>query len=209
VLQNARIVGSVEEALQGCNFAAAVSARLREFSPPVVSPRELAGQLSRDTGLNAALLFGNERFGLPNEVVQKCNALFNIPANPDYSSLNLSQAVQVLAYECRMTELEVQGGPMQTSGDARAPGEVGFHGQSASVAEIEGMFAHLEQALVAIDFLNPDNPQEADAALEAHVFARPAGDRRGQHPARHRPPDPGAEAGQGRPRQEPNEQGEG
>ncbi|MGC5145391.1 tRNA (cytosine(32)/uridine(32)-2'-O)-methyltransferase TrmJ, partial [Escherichia coli] len=54
VLQNARIVGSVEEALQGCNFAAAVSARLREFSPPVVSPRELAGQLSRDTGLNAA-----------------------------------------------------------------------------------------------------------------------------------------------------------
>jgi tRNA/rRNA methyltransferase len=55
VLQNARIVGSVEEALQGCNFAAAVSARLREFSPPVVSPRELAGQLSRDTGLNAAL----------------------------------------------------------------------------------------------------------------------------------------------------------
>jgi tRNA/rRNA methyltransferase len=171
VLQNARIVGSVEEALQGCNFAAAVSARLREFSPPVVSPRELAGQLSRDTGLNAALLFGNERFGLPNEVVQKCNALLNIPANPDYSSLNLSQAVQVLAYECRMTELEVQGGPMQTSGDARAPGEVGFHGQSASVAEIEGMFAHLEQALVAIDFLNPDNPKKLMPRLK-RMFSR-------------------------------------
>ncbi|QBP75098.1 RNA methyltransferase [Herbaspirillum huttiense] len=171
VLQNARIVGSVEEALQGCNFAAAVSARLREFSPPVVSPRELAGQLSRDTGLNAALLFGNERFGLPNEVVQKCNALLNIPANPDYSSLNLSQAVQVLAYECRMTELELQGGPMQTSGDARAPGEVGFHGQSASVAEIEGMFAHLEQALVAIDFLNPDNPKKLMPRLK-RMFSR-------------------------------------
>jgi tRNA/rRNA methyltransferase len=131
-------------------------------------------------------------------VVQKCNALLNIPANPDYSSLNLSQAVQVLAYECRMTELEVQGGPMQTSGDARAPGEVGFHGQSASVAEIEGMFAHLEQALVAIDFLNPDNPKKLMPRLK-RMFARPAGDRRGQHPARHRPPDPGAEAGQGRP----------
>jgi len=171
VLQNARIVGSVEEALQGCNFAAAVSARLREFSPPVVSPRELAGQLAHDVGLNGALLFGNERFGLPNEVVQKCNALLNIPANPDYSSLNLSQAVQVLAYECRMTELEVQGGPMQTSGDARAPGEVGFHGQSASVAEIESMFAHLEQALVAINFLNPDNPKKLMPRLK-RMFSR-------------------------------------
>jgi tRNA/rRNA methyltransferase len=171
VLQNARVVGSVEEALQGCNFAAAVSARLREFSPPVVAPRALAGQLSREAGLNAALLFGNERFGLPNEVVQKCQALINIPANPDYSSLNLAQAVQVLAYECRMTELELQGGPMQTSGDARAPGEVGFQGSSASVAEIEGMFAHLEEALVAIDFLDPDNPKKLMPRLK-RMFAR-------------------------------------
>lgn len=171
VLQNARLVSSVEEALQGCNFAAAVSARLREFSPPVVTPRGLAAQLSGDSGLHAALIFGNERFGLPNEVVQKCHALINIPANPSYSSLNLSQAVQVLAYECRMTELETHGGPMQTSGDAREPGEVGFQGSSASVAEIEGMFSHLEQALVAIDFLNPDNPKKLMPRLK-RMFSR-------------------------------------
>jgi tRNA/rRNA methyltransferase len=171
VLQNARIVGSVEEALQDCNFAAAVSARLREFSPPVVTPRQLAAQIARDDGLNAALIFGNERFGLPNEVVQKCQALINIPANPDYSSLNLSQAVQVLAYECRMTALEHTGQMRHTSGDARAPEEVGFQGQAASVTEIEGMFAHLEQALVAIEFLNPDNPKKLMPRLK-RLFSR-------------------------------------
>ncbi|EJN07828.1 RNA methyltransferase [Herbaspirillum sp. YR522] len=171
VLESARVVETVEEALQGCNFAAAVSARLREFSPPVVTPRRLAAQLSGEASLEAALVFGNERFGLPNEVVQKCQALINIPANPDYSSLNLAQAVQVLAYECRMTELETHGGPMQTSGDARAPGEVGFQGSSASVTEIEGMFAHLEQALVAIDFLDPDNPRKLMPRLK-RLFAR-------------------------------------
>ncbi|MCA1325419.1 RNA methyltransferase [Herbaspirillum sp. alder98] len=171
VLESARVVETVEEALQDCNYAAAVSARLREFSPPVVSPRVLAAQLSGDVTLNAALVFGNERFGLPNEVVQKCQALINIPANPDYSSLNLAQAVQVLAYECRMTELETRGGPMQTSGDARAPGDVGFQGSSASVTEIEGMFAHLEQALVSIDFLDPDNPRKLMPRLK-RLFAR-------------------------------------
>src|SRR5713101_6915864 len=105
ILAGARVVGSIEEALTGCNFAAAVSARLREFSPPILSPREFAAQLEADVGLNAALVFGNERFGLPNHIVERCNVLINIPANPDYSSLNLAQAAQVLAYECRMAAL--------------------------------------------------------------------------------------------------------
>src|SRR5437899_6745327 len=66
ILAGARVVGSIEEALTGCNFAAAVSARLREFSPPILSPREFAAQLEADVGLHAALVFGTERFGLPN-----------------------------------------------------------------------------------------------------------------------------------------------
>src|SRR5471030_1320386 len=72
VLAAARIVGSIEEALIGCNFAAAVTSRLREFSPPIISPRALSAQLA-ESGVQAALLFGNERFGLPNEAVEKCN----------------------------------------------------------------------------------------------------------------------------------------
>jgi tRNA/rRNA methyltransferase len=161
VLAAARLAGSIEEALEGCNFAAAVSARLREFSPPVQSPRTLAAQLATDSQLNAALIFGNERFGLPNQAVEKCNILINIPANPDYSSLNLAQAVQLLAYECRVATLG--DGPVATT--------VGFHGDAAGVLEIERMFAHLEQALVAIDFLDADNPKKLMPRLK-RLFAR-------------------------------------
>jgi tRNA/rRNA methyltransferase len=169
VLANARIVGSMDEALEGCNFAAAVSARLREFSPPVLAPRALAGQLHEQQDLQAALIFGNERFGLPNEIVERCNVLINIPANPDYSSLNLSQAAQVLAYECRMAALQEAG----QAAPAHAPkgGEIGFHGETAGLAQVEGMYAHLEQALIAIDFLDADNPKKLMPRLK-RLFAR-------------------------------------
>jgi tRNA/rRNA methyltransferase len=111
--------------------------------------------------LRPALVFGNERFGLPNDVVQQCNALINIPANPEYASLNLAQAVQVLTYECRMAE---------TDGRLGAPA-IGFHGEAASLAQIEGMYAHLEEALVAIEFLNADNPKKLMPRLK-RLFSR-------------------------------------
>lgn len=161
ILANARIVGSIDEALDGCNFAAALSARLREFSPPIATPRTLAAQLAANDGLNAALVFGNERYGLPNEAVEKCNVLINIPANPDYSSLNLAQAVQVLAYECRLA----------AGGDTLPATVIGFQGDAAGVAQIDGMYAHLEQALVAIDFLDPDNPKKLMPRLR-RLFSR-------------------------------------
>ncbi|MEC5163656.1 tRNA/rRNA methyltransferase [Janthinobacterium sp. CG_23.3] len=161
ILAGARIVGSMAEALDGCNFAAAVSARLREFSPPVLAPRALAAQLAGSADLNAALIFGNERFGLPNEIVEKCNVLINIPANPAYSSLNLSQAAQVLAYECRVAAL----------GDAQGATDIGFHGQAAGLTQIEGMYQHLERALVAIDFLDADNPKKLMPRLK-RLFSR-------------------------------------
>ncbi|MDB5839378.1 MAG: methyltransferase [Herminiimonas sp.] len=161
ILASARIAGSIDEALDGCNFAAALSARLREFSPPVVAPRTLAGQLAADPGLRPALVFGNERFGLPNEIVEKCNVLINIPANPEYSSLNLAQAVQVLAYECRVA----------CAGDAAAPGGIGFQGELAGLAQIDGMYGHLEQALVAIEFLDANNPKKLMPRIK-RLFSR-------------------------------------
>jgi tRNA/rRNA methyltransferase len=161
VLQGARIVGSMQEALEGCNFAAAVSARLREFSPPVWSPRAFSAQVADKTDLRAALVLGNERVGLPNEIVTGCNVLINIPANPSYSSLNLSQAAQVLAYECRLA----------AEGENRTQTGVGFQGEAASMAQIEGMYAHLEEALVAIGFLNADNPKKLMPRLK-RLFAR-------------------------------------
>jgi tRNA/rRNA methyltransferase len=161
VLASARIVGSMAEALEGCHFAAAVSARLREFSPPVWTPRAFAGHVAAQHDLTAAVIFGNERFGLPNNIVEQCNVLINIPANPDYSSLNLAQAAQVLGYECRMAT---------ESGQAQ-PSAVGFHGEAASVVQIEGMYAHLEKALVAIDFLDADNPKKLMPRLK-RLFSR-------------------------------------
>jgi tRNA/rRNA methyltransferase len=127
-----------------------VSARLREFSPPVWTPRAFAGHVAASAELAPALIFGNERFGLPNQVVEQCNVLINIPANPDYSSLNLSQAAQVLAYECRQA----------ACGEPGAQLPVGFRGEAASLAQIDGMYAHLEEALVAIGFLDADNPKK-------------------------------------------------
>lgn len=166
ILANARVVDTIEEALQGCNFAAAVSARLREFSPPVITPRDLAGKIAGDGALSAALVFGNERFGLPNEIVQQCNMLINIPSNPDYASLNLAQAVQVLAYECRMAGLALQDNPTMTTQT-----DIGFEGKTASMAEVDGMFAHLQQALVAIGYLDPDKPKKLMPRLR-RLFAR-------------------------------------
>jgi len=161
ILHSAKIVGSISEALADCNYVAAVSARLREFSPPVITPRQLSLQLTKKTALRPALLFGNERFGLPNEAVEKCNVLINIPANSDYSSLNLAQAVQVVAYECRLAEL----------GDIMTSTVIGFKGEAAAIDQIEGMYTHLEQALVAIDFLDADNPKKLMPRLK-RLFAR-------------------------------------
>lgn len=161
VLAAARIVGSIDEALDGCNFAAALSARLREFSPPLTTPRTLAAQLAAEPGLNAAFVFGSERYGLPNEIIEKCNALINIPANPDYSSLNLAQAVQVLAYESRLA----------ACGEVLPVSAIGFQGDAAGITQIDGMYSHLEQALVAIEFLDPANPKKLMPRLR-RLFSR-------------------------------------
>jgi tRNA/rRNA methyltransferase len=161
VLGAARIVQTMDEALCDCNFSAGLSARLREFSPPIATPRQLGARLSASPGLNAALIFGSERYGLPNEVIEKCNVLINIPANPVYSSLNLAQAVQVLAYEVRLAVL----------GDSLPRSTIGFQGEAAELAQIEGMLAHLEQALIAIDFLDADHPRKLMPRLR-RLFAR-------------------------------------
>lgn len=161
ILASAKIVTTIDAALEGCNFAAALSARLREFSPPLMTPRSIAAQLATEPGLHAALVFGSERYGLPNEIIEKCNALISIPANPEYSSLNLAQAVQVLAYEGRLA----------AAGDFLPCTSIGFQGDAALISQIGGMYEHLEQALVAIEFLDPNNPKKLMPRLK-RLFSR-------------------------------------
>lgn len=164
ILENAVIVDTLEEALQDCHFAAALSARLREFSPPILTPRQFSDTILTGEHANCALVFGSERYGLSNEDVEQCHALINIPSNPDYSSLNLAQAIQILAYECRMAILNSENLPKHDE-------NIGFHGESASVDQINGMFTHLEAALTTIGFLNPDNPKKLMSRLR-RLFSR-------------------------------------
>lgn len=164
ILENALIVDTLEEALQDCHLAAALSARLREFSPPIYSPREFSENALSDGHSNCALVFGSERYGLSNEDVEQCHALINIPANHEYSSLNLAQAIMILAYECRMAFLKKENLPERDE-------QIGFHGEMASVDQINGMFSHLETALSTIGFLNPHNPKKLMPRLR-RLFSR-------------------------------------
>jgi len=166
VLENAEVVDSVEEALKDSQFACAVTSRFREFSPPVIRAREAASHIALHPELNPALVFGSEKYGLPNETVEKCHAMISIPANPEYASLNLAQAVQILAYECRMA-LPQNELPNQNVESA------GFEDIPASVSQIDGMLNHFEEALTAIGFLNEHSPKKLMPRLR-RLFARSA-----------------------------------
>lgn len=164
VLTTARIVDTLEQALEGCNFCVAMSARVREFSPPRYEPRSLAVHLQTNEALRAAVVFGSERYGLSNEHVEKCQAIVSVFTDPTYGSLNLAQAVQIVAYECRMAGLA-------NLAEVRAGDGSGFMGDYAANEQIEGMFLHLEQALIEMEFLDQHNPKKLMSRLR-RLFAR-------------------------------------
>ncbi len=151
ILARARVVETLDEALDGCELAIGASARLRTIAWPQVEPRECAALAhSAGEGAQVALVFGREDSGLSNEELERCNYLVHIPTNPDYSSLNIAMAVQVLSYELFLVRRE--GGAPPPPEDEYEP--------AATADELEGLFAHFEKALVAIDFLDPDNPRQ-------------------------------------------------
>lgn len=168
VLASARIVPTIADALAGVTWSVALTARMREYGPPQLAPREAAGEARMHVaGGDIAFVFGNERTGLSNEHVERCSALAHIPANPAYSSLNLAQAVQVLAYELRMAYLAEEG--TATPGEAAA--DEACVGARAPNDDIERMYVHLENALIALEFLDPANPKKLMSRLR-RLFAR-------------------------------------
>lgn len=165
VLASTQVVETLADALSGVHWSIALTARTREYGPPQMPPRAAVGKACEQSpgGGAIALVFGNERVGLSNADVERCSALAHIPANPAYSSLNLAQAVQVLAYELRLALLErSEIDPVATAESATA---------NAPSDEIEGMYAHLEQALVALDFLDPANPKKLMSRIR-RMFSR-------------------------------------
>jgi len=152
LLQGAVVTNTLAEALVGTVFAVALSARQRDLGPVIGQPREtVARLLSESEHGDVALVFGNETMGLSNEEIFNCQAAVTIPTNPDFSSLNLGSAVQVLCYECRMAAFA--GKPPIASQGATA-----FATPAASHDEIEGLYAHLEAVMTDTGFFNPEQP---------------------------------------------------
>lgn len=148
VLRRARVHASLHEALAGSALTVACTARPREIAVPMLGAREAAARII-DVARSqpAALIFGNETFGLTGAEVARSQLLATIPTNPEYSSLNVAAAVQLFAYELRLAAL----GPGVRSGKARV---------RATHEELERFFEHLERAMVEHGFLNPEHPKK-------------------------------------------------
>lgn len=150
LLQHAQVHDTLESALQGCGLVLGTSARLRSLAMPQFDARTAAERaLAEAPQHEVALLFGRERYGLTNDEMQRCNWLVHIDANPEYSSLNLAQAVQVLSYELRMAAL---------AGSGRTAGQPDH--EPVDGVQMERFYEHLEQTLLDTGFLNPAQPRK-------------------------------------------------
>jgi tRNA/rRNA methyltransferase len=158
VLQNAVVCGAIDEALQGVVLTVAMTARLRDISNEVLTPRAaMPLVLQQAATQSVALLFGTEMSGLTNEEVSRAQMLVNIPANPDFSSLNLASSVQVMAYE-----LSVAAQSFQPAQQLLQP---------AAHEQVEGFMVHLEKALHEIGFFTTQNPARMMQRLR-RLYAR-------------------------------------
>ncbi len=149
ILARARVVPSLVEALNDVDFVCATAMTPRDFGPPTHEPRALFADLAaRAPAPRLALVFGSERYGMSNEDVYRCHAVLSIPTHPDYGSLNLAQAVQLLSYELR----QALGG---FGVAARTPDP-----ERADARAVQGLLDHLETALVDIGYLDPAAPKK-------------------------------------------------
>ncbi len=163
VLENAIVTETLSEALTGCAFAIGLSARKRYLSHDIVNAREAALQAIKIAASQPiAFVFGTEMSGLSNAELDCCQLLAMIPANPDYSSLNLAMAVQVVCYELRMALIE-----SGLEGKLEAPESMAL----ATNDELERFYAHLEETLLHIGYLNPAAPKKLFERLR-RLYAR-------------------------------------
>ena len=157
VLAKAVVCDSLEQALRGCTMVYGASARLRTIAWPKENPRQCAETIiEKGSDITAAIVFGRERTGLTNEELDLCNKMLHIPCNPNYSSLNVAAAMQVVAYELQMAALTQESDV------------VSGHDQGTRASTQEEMllfYKHLESVIVATEFLDPDNPRQLPRRL--------------------------------------------
>ena len=153
ILTNVKVVESLDEAIAGCGLVVGTSARERRIPWPLINPRECGEKIwSEAASHDVALLFGREDRGLTNSELQKCHYHVHIPSNPDYSSLNLATAVQVLAYEVRMASLQDENGVLPSMDEWDQP--------LATADELELFHQHLAETMATLKFYDPDNPKQ-------------------------------------------------
>ncbi len=164
ILDSARVVATLEEALVGCSVAFGTSARERRIPWPLLDPRETGSVCLEQVtqGGEVALVFGREYAGLTNEELQRCQFHVHIPSDPEFSSLNLAAAVQVLAYEVRMAWLAASGQPTKLE---KLETTSMLSSQLVTTDELEHYYGHLEQTLIDIGFLDPQKPRHLMSRL--------------------------------------------
>jgi tRNA (cytidine32/uridine32-2'-O)-methyltransferase len=168
VLDGIVVVPTLVEAIADCSFVLGCTARRRGVALPEIAPREAAARAHEAAVAGEmAIVFGNERTGLENEELMRCHMAVHIPADPTYSSLNLAQAVQVLAYELRLAQLERQ--PADAQGPKSDP--------AATAEQMEYFFGHLSQTLNDIDFHKGRSPTTIEQRLRK-LFQRAQPDQR-------------------------------
>lgn len=163
LLDQAIVVNTLEEAIGDCTLVIGTSARTRTIPWPLFSPREMIEKIKREPALSQiAILFGREQSGLTNEELQRCHVHTQIPTHPQYSSLNIAAAVQVIAYEIRVASLD----PLPVTDD--------WDYRLATADEMEKFFTHLQEVLIEIDFLKMSAPRKLMTRLRRLFFrARP------------------------------------
>ena len=162
ILSKAVVCDSLEEALQGCVTVVASTARPRTISHSVFTPREYAPKLYEMVKLGpVALVFGRESSGLSNEELEYCNVILQIPTNPEFSSLNVASAVQILCYEfIQLLQLEDTDKTDEESNDKEKT-------RLATADEMNYFYDHLEQSMIDVDFLNPEQPRKLMRRLKS------------------------------------------
>ena len=152
IIDNARVVETLDEAIGDSQFVVGTSARDRRIPWPVQDARLTAARIvERSVQEKVSILFGREDSGLNNEELRRCNLHCHIPTHPDYESLNLSMAVQIVCYEIRMAELE---GTLPSNEDSH------WENPFATSKDMEYFYQHLEETLVELEFLNPAAPKQ-------------------------------------------------
>lgn len=165
IIKQAQIFSSLEAAVADCSLVIGTSARPRSLQWPNLTPKACGDKIIAEACRHAqvALVFGRERVGLTNDELQKCHFHVSIPANPDYSSLNLAMSVQVLSYEIRMSLLSAQEASIKL--DEQDINEY------PKDEDIERFYHHLEQTLLQIGFINPHHPGQIMGRLR-RLFTR-------------------------------------